>query len=700
MNSPSRSIPRSLRSALVAALAATFTLAAPRVHAQSAGDALATWIGLDAPTGREATAMQIVQQTEKGWTRDALGDLIMVKGKGRPRRVIACAMDTPTFAVSEVTDDGYLRLQPAGNWPPRGVMWDQYFEGQRIRVVSNGGWLPGVTAVRSTHLWRGRLPSDAPATIEDLWVDVGAKNRAEVAQMGITLLDGVVRDWPTTNFNGYTAGPFAAARAGCAAVASAAMEPAPKSGETVYALTVQGGFAWAGLGAVTFALGDVDSVFIAAPTVGRADTAKAFMGDSMSAYVMRTAAPPYGASYNAAAGTKGTVTVIAMRAMNPGSLAETVKDQDVLVYAAAVAKAAGVVAPKALAGVAPRLPNNAIRHDSLTETADVLATLANVYAVSGSEAPMRDAVKKLLPKWAQDVATVDSAGNLIVAAGPEKDTVVFIAHMDEIGFTVQKIDHDGTITLANRGGFFRSLWEGQPAIMHVAKGAPMTGVFLPRKSGANKQPPDMRAWFGLDSAALMARGVTVGTTITGVKSASRLASSRFTARSIDDRAGCTSFILALRQIDPKQLTRKTYFVFSTREEIGLEGARAFAHDHPRGVHRVYAVDTFVSSDSPLENQRFAYAPLGAGAVARALDNSSVTPPDELARLTKIVKAANIPFQYGTTNGGNDGSEYVRFGTVDVPVAWPLRYAHSPAEVIDLADVLALGKVVATLATTP
>jgi putative aminopeptidase FrvX len=313
---------------------------------------------------------------------------------------------------------------------------------------------------------------------------------------------------------------------------------------------------------------------------------------------------------------------------------------------------------------------------------------------------MRDALKKLLPKWAQDASTVDSAGNLIVAAGPEKDTVVFIAHMDEIGFTVQTIARDGTITLANRGGFFRALWEGQPAIMHVAKGAPMHGVFLPRRSGATKQPPDMRAWFGMDSAALAERGVVVGTTLTGVKSATRLASSRFTARSIDDRAGCTSFILALRQIDPKQLTRKTYFVFSTREEVGLEGARAFAHDHPRGVHRVYAVDTFVSSDSPLENQRFAYAPLGAGAVARALDNSSVTPPDELARLLKIVHAANIPFQFGTTNGGNDGSEYVRYGTVDVPVAWPLRYAHSPAETVDLADILALGRVVATLATTP
>jgi len=186
--------------------------------------------------------------------------------------------------------------------------------------------------------------------------------------------------------------------------------------------------------------------------------------------------------------------------------------------------------------------------------------------------------------------------------------------------------------------------------------------------------------------------------VTGWKSPARLADSRFTARSIDDRAGCTALLQALAAIDPAALPRKTYFVFTVREETGLDGAAAFAADHPHGIRRVYAIDTFVSSDSPLESRRFAYAPLGAGAVARALDNSSVTPPDEVARVERIMRAANVPLQVGTTNGGNDGSEFVAYGTIDIPLGWPLRYSHSPAEVIDLADVLALGRAVAALAT--
>ena len=177
--------------------------------------------------------------------------------------------------------------------------------------------------------------------------------------------------------------------------------------------------------------------------------------------------------------------------------------------------------------------------------------------------------------------------------GPERDTVAFVAHMDEIGFTVTTIAKDGTITMANKGGFFRSLWEGQPALLHLPKGEPLAGVFTPRTGGTAKQP-DIKAWFGLDSAALVARGVAPGMNITGQKSPSRLGASRFTARSIDDRAGCTSLLYALRTLDPKAFPRKVYFVFSTREEVGLEGARAFAHDHPRGIRRVYAVDTFVS----------------------------------------------------------------------------------------------------------
>ncbi len=166
------------------------------------------------------------------------------------------------------------------------------------------------------------------------------------------------------------------------------------------------------------------------------------------------------------------------------------------------------------------------------------------------------------------------------------------------------------------------------------------------------------------------------------KSFAALAGTRATARSFDDRVGCAAQLLALRHLDARRLRHAVLFVWSTREEIGLEGARFAAEHVAASEHpaRVYAIDTFVSSDAPLEIKTFADAPLGGGAVVRAVDNSSVTPPALVDSLLALARARHIPLVAGTTNGGNDGSTFTRFGVPDVGLGWPLRYAHSPAEV--------------------
>ena len=50
-------------------------------------------------------------------------------------------------------------------------------------------------------------------------------------------------------------------------------------------------------------------------------------------------------------------------------------------------------------------------------------------------------------------------------------------------------------------------------------------------------------------------------------------------------------------------------------------------------------------------------------------------------------------QYGITGGGNDGAAFVPYGAVDIALGWPLRYSHSPAEVIDTRDVDSLARII-------
>jgi putative aminopeptidase len=342
---------------------------------------------------------------------------------------------------------------------------------------------------------------------------------------------------------------------------------------------------------------------------------------------------------------------------------------------------------------------NAQRLDRIPEAERVLATLVETYGVSGMEAPVRAAVQGLLPR---DLRTeTDTAGNLWVTLGSGEPTVVFLAHLDEVGFKVTGIRDDGLLELEPVGGVFPFLWQGKPALVHTGH-ATIPAIFQPRDSMTGGDsihpPPPVRADVGTSSrAATAALGIEIGNTLTMPKQFVRLAGRRATGRSFDDRVGAAAQILALRRLDRKRLRHTVIFLWTVREEIGLEGAEAAANALGLRPSRVHAIDTFVSSDSPLELKNFALARLGEGAVARALDYSSVTPPAMLDTLASLAREAKIPFQIGTTNGGNDGSVFAAYGVPNAPIGWPLRYSHSPAETIDLRDVVSLAEIIRVVA---
>jgi putative aminopeptidase FrvX len=277
--------------------------------------------------------------------------------------------------------------------------------------------------------------------------------------------------------------------------------------------------------------------------------------------------------------------------------------------------------------------------------------------------------------------------------------VVFVAHLDEVGFTVRTLRGDGLLEVEPAGGFLPWLWQGRPALVHT-DATDIAGVFVPRDSSDSDSAHATRVLVDVGSSSqdsTKALGIRPGHTVTSPKSYARLAGTRATGRSFDDRVGSTALLLALRRLDPKRLHHTVVFIWSVREEIGLEGAEAAAQALGLRPARVHAIDTFVSSDAPLENPRFALAPLGRGPVARAVDNSTITPPPALDTLMALARAHRIPLQLGTTNGGNDGSAFTPYGVPDVAIGWPLRYSHSPVEVIDLRDVVNLGRLLLAIA---
>ncbi|HXQ72342.1 MAG TPA: hypothetical protein VN844_17735, partial [Pyrinomonadaceae bacterium] len=222
--------------------------------------ALRSWIALDAPPGWEHLATDQILKAMPGWHRDALGNLILRQGSGSPRRVVACGLDRMGFAVTEITETGYLRLREAGS-ARQHPLWTQFHEGQRIKVLTRTRAVPGVVIVKSTHLQRGRQTNAPVTTLDDLWVDVGATSRADVRALGIEMLNPVVRDAVGWSYGDLVAGPSAGVRVGCAAVATAASGRV-ESGETIFLLTTLRSFGNDGLEAVLRALGEVDQVTV------------------------------------------------------------------------------------------------------------------------------------------------------------------------------------------------------------------------------------------------------------------------------------------------------------------------------------------------------------------------------------------------------------------------------------------------------
>jgi putative aminopeptidase FrvX len=181
--------------------------------------------------------------------------------------------------VGNILPDGFLLLRRVGGAArTASPLLDQQLEGHRVTVFGARGAVPGVVAVKSTHLTRGRVgpsTSDPVFTVDNAYVDVGATSAAEAQGLGIALLAPVsLAKRPQLYGERLLAAPAAARRAACAALAAAVQAKPKVKGTVVVAFTVQSLYASnAGLASVKALLGPFDDIKTAALAARYADTA-------------------------------------------------------------------------------------------------------------------------------------------------------------------------------------------------------------------------------------------------------------------------------------------------------------------------------------------------------------------------------------------------------------------------------------------
>ena len=332
---------------------------------------------------------------------------------------------------------------------------------------------------------------------------------------------------------------------------------------------------------------------------------------------------------------------------------------------------------------------------------DILREIVLVPGVSGHEGPVSDFIQTRLPAGVK--AGRDAMHNVWFTVGSGRPHILFVAHSDELGWTVDKVTPGGRVRVKPGGGILPQTVEARPVLIHTAKGT-VPGIVSPRP-GYDERPAQGEApsapftdesfdiYLGIGTEAeARALGVAEGDTVTAKKTFTDFAPGLMATRAVDDRAGCAALLDAALRLKPETVQGRTItFAWDVQEETGLVGAAELAKTLKPDY--VFAIDTFVSTDSPLESKRFGFLPVGQGAVVRAIDSSNITPKPEILKVLAIAKNRGIPIQIGNSRGGNDGSVFLAGGAVDIPLSWPGSYAHSLIEKIDRRDLEALSDLI-------
>lgn len=330
----------------------------------------------------------------------------------------------------------------------------------------------------------------------------------------------------------------------------------------------------------------------------------------------------------------------------------------------------------------------------------MLKKLVLIPGVSGYEGKVADFIQAHLPREVKPQR--DGMQNLWFTVGSGRPHLVFVAHTDELGFVVEEITPQGMLKVSSRGGFLAQMYEGHAVEIHTDRSI-VEGIVTPRTGYSQRNleispysTQDVEIYLGVSSLeGARALGVSKGNSITIKKKIVEFSPDLLATRAVDDRAGCAALLDVSLRVDWTKVKDKTVtFAWDVQEETGLFGASELAKK--LDADYVFPVDTFVSSAGPFDSKRFAYLPLGKGAVLRAIDSSSIVPRAELDRVMAIAKANNIPIQIGNTRGGTDGSAFVPEGAVNIMLSWPGTYSHSFIEKIHRADLEALTDLIAAL----
>ena len=281
--------------------------------------------------------------------------------------------------------------------------------------------------------------------------------------------------------------------------------------------------------------------------------------------------------------------------------------------------------------------------------------------------------------------------------------VMLEAHADEIGFIVRHVDENGFLAIGPIGGSDRTLASARRIRLFGSKGI-VQGVIgntaIHLRDTSKDKPAEWKELF-IDVGASSAKdveklGLRVGTPANFVEDAMDFSDGLIVGRALDNRIGgfILANILADLHSNKKRPHASTYAVNAVQEEIGCRGAQMAAHRIRPSVAIVF--DVTHATDTPGINvKEHGLVKLGKGPT---ISHGAANHPLVMQRLIEIAEKQKIPLQHEAVSRSTSTDADViytsRDGVACGLISVPLRYMHSPVEMISLEDAKNAAKLAA------
>ncbi|GAB4276859.1 MAG: M20/M25/M40 family metallo-hydrolase [Candidatus Rifleibacteriota bacterium] len=335
----------------------------------------------------------------------------------------------------------------------------------------------------------------------------------------------------------------------------------------------------------------------------------------------------------------------------------------------------------------------------------LLEQLSNLHGAPGHE---DDVLNCIIEHCRGLIIERDCINNLFMQRKDEnkdKPLVALDCHSDEVGFIVENVNQNGTISFLPLGRWHITNIPAHAVVIKNFKGEFIRGVVAskpphfmsPDENASLPKIEDLVIDIGTGSYAetVEAFSIEIGNPVTpDVQFLYDEKTGIMRGKAFDNRLGCAIVTTIMNELKNIDLPVRPIGVISAQEELGLRGAQVAANKTKPDFAIIFegcpADDTFKTADK-------AHGILGKGVQFRVIDAGMVANNRVQNFARKIAEKNNIPYQVIARSGGQtNGSRYhlAHEGIPTLVIGVPSRYIHthySYAARNDFENAILLGK---------